>query len=271
MPAAFLDYVRASLAELQNDPDGLEPFLQRFGEQPLYVPTADPGTLPEGKVGIGFTELDALPGVPVIAAALEQAVAQQMFGLGAERIMEVNGVLMLALARNQRFALVIHEGEDSELFEYERLLVMAQGAAVLNGDGEAEHDPAEARKAYPKAFAAWLYAYCRSQPDIGEAWLALVSLGSKGRPSVCVLFDEAAAEQHQERVREQAHLLLPGQLLMEPEQLARGSDDGDDDLLERVRMHQPLYQRTHKHGWWARLQRRRKPAPTVWLHIDLRD
>lgn len=270
MSSTVLGYMRDTFIALKDDPDLLEPFIQRFNEQPLFVPTVDPAGLPAGKIGILFTGLDEFPDMPVLVATLDQASAQQLFQLDAERIIQVNGALMLGMVRENRFVLVINEGEDSESFEYERLLILAQARAMFAGDGIAEDDEAVARKAYPDAFVAWLYDYCHGQPDISEAWLAMVSIGSKGKPDVYVLFDDAATASHELRVKQQAHLLLPGQMLLDRAQLERDAHDGDD-RIKQIRMCQPLYKRTHKQGWWARLQRRRKPAPVVWLRINLRE
>jgi len=271
MATSFLDDFRASLAAVKNDPDLFAPLIERFGQQPLFVPMVDPATLPEGKIGLLFIELDGFPGIPTLVATLDRASAQAQFHLDADRIMEVHGAFMLGLARENRFILVIKEGEDIETFEYERLLVLSQALALSSGESPAENDPGVARAAYPQAFADWLYAYCREQRDISDAWLILLSVGSEGKPGVCVVFDNYAAASHDERVREQIHLLQPGQLLYEYTQLQTMTHSGSDDAVNRIREQPPLYSRTHKQGWWARLQRRRQPTPVTWLHVDLRD
>jgi hypothetical protein len=183
--------------------------------------------------------------------------------------MEGSGALMLVMARKTRFALVLKEGDDAETIDYDRLVVMAQALALFSDGDAAEREPVALRIAYPQAFSDWLYEYCRSQHDISDAWLALLSLGAEGKPNVCVLFDDYAAASHDQRVREQAHLLLPGQMLCEYAQLQDMTCDGIGNVAAKIRAQPALYNRTHKQGWWARLQRRRHPTPVIWFRIDL--
>lgn len=271
MATSFLDDFRQSLAAVKDDPELFGPLVERFGQQPLFVPLVDPATLPEGKVGILFIEMEGIPDVPSLVATLDRAALQAQFGLADDRVLELNGGFLLGLARQNRFVLIIREGEDLEIFEYERLLVLLQALDLSSSDGPADSNPKTARDAYPQALADWLYEYCKAQRDISEAWLALLSVGSEGKPSVCVVFDSYAAAAHDERVKEQARLLQPGQMLYEYNQLHGMTCNGDEDVLSKIRAQPPLYRRTHKQGWWARLQRRRQPTPVTWLHIDIRE
>nr|WP_199044012.1 hypothetical protein [Dyella sp. ASV24] len=271
MATSFLDDFRKSLAAVKDNPELLAPLIERFSQQSLFVPTTDPADVPEGKVGIRFIEIDGFPGVPTLIATPDRATAQALFHLEDERIMELHGAFILGLARGNRFVLVIKEGEDLETFEYERLLVLSQALALSSDSGPADSNPNTAREAYPQAFADWLYDYCRGQRDISDAWLALLSVGASDKPSVCVVLDNYAAASHDERIREQVHLLQPGQMLYEYSQLQGMTCNGNQDVVARIREQPPLYSRTHKQGWWARLQRRRQPAPLTWLHIDIRD
>lgn len=268
---SFLNDFRDTLASIKTDPDQFAPLIERFSQQSLFVPTTDPADVPEGKVGIRFIEIDGFPGVPTLIATLDRASAHALFRLEDDRIMELNGALILGLARANRFVLVVKEGEDAETFEYERLLVMSQALALSADSGPTESNPEIARDAYPDAFADWLYEYCRGQHDISEAWLALLSVGSGGKPSVCVVLDNDAAASHDERLREQVHLLQPGQMLYEYNQLQGMTCNGSEDAVAKIRAQPPLYSRAHKQGWWARLQRRRQPRPVIWLHVDIRD
>lgn len=271
MATSFLHDFRESLSAIKADPDGFASLIERFSQQRLFVPTIDPATVPEGKVGIRFIEIDGFPGVPTLIATLDRASARALFGLEDDRIMELNGAFVLGTARANRFVLVIKEGEDAETFEYERLLVMSQALALSADSGPAESNPQTARDAYPQAFADWLYEYCCKQHDISEAWLALLSVGAGGKPSVCVVLDNYAAASHDERIREQAHLLQPGQMLYEYDQLQGMTCNDSEDAVAKIRAQPPLYSRTQKQGWWARLQRRRQPTSVTWLHIDIRD
>jgi len=272
MTSTTIDYFRQSIAAVKTDPDRLQPFIQRFSDQPMFVPTVDPATLPEGKLGILFTHVDEMPDVPVLVAAPNKAAAQALFQLDEELILELDGAFILGMTHENRFALVLQEGEDIQSFDYRVLVVMAQGFALFKGDGVAgKSDPAVARAAYPTAFAKWLYEYCRDQRDISDAWLALISYGSENKPGVCVLFDDYASAAHDQRVREQAHLLLPGQMLFEYAQLQRDTRDDSDDLMAKIRAQPPMYSRSHKQGWWAHLQRRRKPTTVAWLQVDIKE
>lgn len=133
--SSFTERFRGLFSTTGYDDSDVDALLKAFAEQHFYVPLVASPKIPDGKLGFQLLEGKEYPGEPVLPAAYDRSTAQARFRLSNDRIREIDGVTLLAMASGSRFHLLIIESKGTDLISHEMLTAIAKLYASIFNDG----------------------------------------------------------------------------------------------------------------------------------------
>ena len=229
---------------------------------PLWM-TGSTQSHPNGQVAIRVSA-NKLDGVdhPVLFAYVDEAQARAQHP--EDSFIHYPLAVMGAMAQQQSVDLALVDGDEHLALMHESFLQLRALMAldVAPSDRDPRADERFVRRFEP--FLLEVRDYCEGAPDVDR--LHLVALAMGGAPMAgAVLLEAKDPEAHHEALQAMFEACMaPGDRL-----LVMGADeDADGPLSVAVKRVAPLYVRTPRRGWWARLFARRRRPQLVIVEMD---